>query len=151
LKFDVPYVQLVGGAFTGENLDVNYALGGVNKVTHKNAQNTVVLDDVIGVRTRGFWAQAIVTPVKSLQLLAGGGMEIPGLDEATPAFLSQFTAADRYVYRNGQLSAGALLSITSKWRVGLEATRYVSRLLDNGGNLSRADATQIELSTLLAL
>jgi hypothetical protein len=147
VKFDVPYVQLVGGVFTGENLDVNYALGGVNKVTHKNAAGTVLLDDAVGVDTRGMWGQAIVTPVKGLQLLVGGGIENPGLDDTLPTL----GATDLYVYRNGQVSAGAILNITSKWRISLEGTRYATGLTNAAYATSRADATQIEISTLLAL
>ncbi len=146
VKFDLPYVQLLGGAFTGKNLDVDYALGGVNKIT-RTVGGTVLLDDVVAVGTRGFWAQAIVTPVKGLQLLAGGGMESPGLDDRLPTM----AATDFYIYRNGQVSAGAILNLTSKWRISLEGTRYVSDLVNSAVVHSRADATQVELSTLLAL
>jgi hypothetical protein len=147
VKIDVPYVQLVGGVFTGQNLDVNYALGGVNKITHKNTAGTVLLDDAVGVDTRGMWGQAIVTPVKGLQLLVGGGIENPGLDDTLPTL----GASDLYVYRNGQVSAGAILNITSKWRISLEGTRYATGLTNAAYATSRADATQIEISTLLAL
>jgi hypothetical protein len=47
---------------------------------------------------------------------------------------------------NLQVSAGAILSLTSKWRVGLEYTAYQSHGVDD--HTSRSD--QVEVATLLA-
>jgi hypothetical protein len=132
-RVEVPYVTLVGGGFVGENLDVWYSVApGVR------ASAT----DVTNVVTMGFWAQAQVTPVKGLQLLLGGGLERPERDDLpVPA-----PGAAAPVQDNKQASAGAILNLTSRWRVSLEGTRYWTKAL--GG--PRVDATQIEASSLLA-
>jgi hypothetical protein len=133
-KLDLPMVTLVGGAFTGENLDVWNALVGVN-VTGTGAAVT----EVKGIKTKGYWAQAQVTPVAGLTLLAGGGMELPKLADLTGM-------AATTVKHNGQVTAGVQLALTSKWKCALEGTRYVTHYLDNG----RFESTQLELSTLYA-
>ncbi|WP_243337556.1 hypothetical protein [Anaeromyxobacter soli] len=139
LKLDLPYVQLVGGAFAGENLDILYA------VNAKGVVADVALARVSNVETRGLWAQAAVTPVPGYTLLLGAGREDPR-DATLPAA----SATSSPIRRNSQLSAGALVNLTSRWRLGLEATRYVT----DTATVTGADtytANQLELSTLLAL
>lgn len=139
LKLELPYVQLVGGAFTGENLDIAYAVNG------KGVVADATLARVANVETRGFWAQAAVTPVPGYTFLLGAGQEDPR-DGTLPA--ASATASP--ILRNVQYSAGALVNLTSKWRVGLEATRYVTQTATTAWK-DTYTGNQFELSTLLAL
>lgn len=142
LKIEAPYVTLVGGAFAGENLDVASSLApGV-----KTAATSGNLTAVKSVPTRGAWGQVQLTPVKGLQLLAGAGVEAPNRKDL-PATVSLNSVAFPSIDRNLQLSAGAIVHLTSKWRAGLELTRYQSHGVD--GHTSRSH--QLELSTLLVL
>jgi len=129
-KVDLPMVTVLGAAFTGENLDVIYAAApGVVTTT----------TDVTTVGTKGFWAQAQVTPLSGLTLLAGGGMESPKLADLGGAPATT-------VKRNGQVSGGLQLNLTSKWKTALEVTRHVTSYVSG----SRYVANQVELSTLYA-
>ncbi|WP_242344901.1 hypothetical protein [Anaeromyxobacter terrae] len=139
LKLDLPHVQLVGGAFTGENLDIVYTVNGKGVVADP------VLARVSNVETRGLWAQAAVTPVAGYTFLLGAGREDPR-DATLPAA----SATSSPITRNSQLSAGALVNLTSRWRLGLEATRYVTDTATTAGK-DTYTANQLELSTLLAL
>jgi hypothetical protein len=152
-KLDLPYVQVLGGAWQGQNLDTLASVAGLEA---RGTQATgfipgVVLDTpahtVKSIETRGAWAQAVVTPLKGFQLLVGGGLEDP--DDAT---LPAATAEGR-ITKNRQLSVGTIVNLTSKWRLSLEGTRYltnVARPAASGGN-GMYTSNQIEVSTLLAL
>jgi hypothetical protein len=143
LKVELPYVQVVGGAFTGENLDILYA---VNAMGVRVAAD-VAVPSVENVDTRGLWGQAAVTPVAGYTLLLGAGLEDPR-DATLPA--ASVTPSVSPILRNVQLSGGALVNITSKWRVGFEVTRYVTATATPTGN-DTFTGNQFELSTLLAL
>ncbi len=133
LKVEVGPVALVGGAFAGENLDVESSIApGV-----LTAGTSPDFTSVKSVPTKGGWAQLQVVPVKGLQLLAGAGIEIVDEDLIGAAA----------VQRNLQLSGGAIVNLTSRWRAGVEYTRYVTET--NDGETTRA--SQVEVSTLLAL
>ncbi|ABS24257.1 hypothetical protein [Anaeromyxobacter sp. Fw109-5] len=137
LKLELPYVQLVGGAFSGENLDILYAVNAKGVVPDAAAAR------VANVETRGLWGQAAVTPVAGYTLLLGAGLEDPR-DATLPA------ASASPILRNVQYSAGALVNLTSKWRVGFEVTRYVTDTATPAGH-DTFTGNQFELSTLLAL
>ncbi len=132
VKVDAGPVTLVGGAFVGENLDVESSIApGV-----ATAGTSPDLTSVKSVPTKGGWGQLQVTPVKGLLLLAGAGVEI--VDE-------DFIGATA-VKRNLQLSGGAIVNLTSRWRAGVELTRYVTETNDD----ETTRASQVEVSTLLA-
>ncbi len=133
-KLDLPMVTVLGGAFQGENLDVWNSLVGVNQTGAAAA-----ITAVKGIKTKGYWGQAQITPIAGFTVLAGGGMELPKLADLTGM-------AATTVKHNGQLSGGVQLNLTSKWKCALEATRYVTHYLDD----SRFESTQVELSTLYA-
>jgi hypothetical protein len=136
-KLDLPYVTLKGAGYVGENLDVIYSFApGV--VQTSNAAKE--LTSVSNVTTRGFWAQGVVSPAKTvpLQLLVGGGLEQP----RTLAPNAQGVAP----LKNRQLSGGAIYSLTSRWRAAVEFTNYVTDT-----TAGRFEANQLEISTLLAL
>jgi hypothetical protein len=137
LKLELPYVQLTGGAFSGENLDILYAVNGKGVVTD------VAAATVSNIETRGLWAQAAVTPVAGYTFLLGAGQEDPRDGTLPPASASP-------ILRNTQLSTGALVNLTSKWRIGFEATRYITQTLTTTGK-DTYTGNQFELSTLLAL
>jgi hypothetical protein len=142
LKVEAGWVALVGGAFAGENLDLESSLApGVTTTTSGNN-----LTSVKSVPTKGAWGQLQLTPVKGLQLLVGAGVETPN-KHLLPAKLTVGTTAFPSIDRNLQLSAGAIVNLTARWRAGLEITRYQPHALNH--QTSRSD--QIELGTLLAL
>ena len=64
-------MQLAGGAFSGENLDILYTVNGKGVVTD------VAAASVTNIETRGLWAQAAVTPVAGYTFLLGAGQEDP--------------------------------------------------------------------------
>jgi hypothetical protein len=75
----LPFVELRGEGFMGHNFDNYFAhlgQGGVNAVT-TTAGAVTTLRDVTSKRDKGFWAQAIVTPIQNIQLLGGYGVETP--------------------------------------------------------------------------
>jgi hypothetical protein len=174
-KIDLPYVSLFGSAFMGQNLDV-YAstapgvrtftaadqsdlerclpgAGGFctapGQTTRKQAR---VVTNVNGVDTTGWFAQATVTPIKGIQLLAGYGQETP--TRSTMADLPAGAAGSQLV-ANAQYSGGVILNLTSKWRVGLEYTRYETDFEERKTatapvTRSTYEADQFELGTLFA-
>jgi hypothetical protein len=144
LKVDAGKAILVAGAYAGENLDVvNSITAGV--VTTGTGTNGANLTSVRSIPVKGAWGQVQVSPVKPLVLLAGAGVELPRR-RLLPATVTVGTSSFPAIYRNVQLSAGALVNLTARWRLGLEATRYVTYAVDR--NVSRSD--QVELSSLLA-
>ena len=76
----------------------------------------------------------------------GVGVETPD-KHLLPAKLTVGTTAFPSIDRNLQLSAGAIVNLTARWRARLEITRCESHALNH--HTSRSD--QIELGTLLAL
>ena len=79
LKLEFLYVQLTGGAFSGENLDILYTVNGKGVVTD------VAAASVTNIETRGLWAQAAVTPVAGYTFLLGAGQEDPRDGTLRPA------------------------------------------------------------------
>lgn len=130
-KLDLPYVTLKGAGFVGENLDVYYSWApGVVQVPVSATDSR--LTGVSDVATRGYWAQAVVSPVKQFSLLLGSGMEQP-------------RSAGVAQHRNRQLSGGVIGNLSSRWRASLEYTSYVTRTA-----AGRFDSGQVEASALLA-
>jgi hypothetical protein len=158
-RVTLPYVTLIGHAFIGENLDVLASIAGLKAAAPhatNNATTGTILDatDPLNVKrkamkTRGGWAQAVVTPVKGFSLLAGMGMENP--DDDTLA-LKGATIADNTITKNTQYSAGTIVNLTSKWRVSFEATRYLTQISKASGEKGRdvLPATQFEVGSLVA-
>lgn len=151
VKFDFPYVSLLGGAFQGANLDVLASIAGSAAAATGSVTGGVVLDNTNGLvqnmETEGLWAQAIVTPVKGFQVVAGYAVENP--DDSTLA-LPGATIGPNIILKNTQYSAAAILNLTSKWRISLEATRYLTFTAQPTRN-DTFTSTQFEMSTLLAL
>lgn len=137
LKVEFGRVALVGGAFLGENLDGENSIApGVVTTSTAAGVTPAGLLTVKSVPTKGGWGQLQLTPVKGFLLLAGAGMDMPDED------LIGATA----IKKNLQISGGAIVNLTSKWRAGLEYTRYQTELKDD----TKTEASQVEFSTLLA-
>jgi hypothetical protein len=130
-KIDLPYVTLKGAGFVGENLDVYYSWAPGVVQTPVSATDAR-LTDVSNVETRGYWAQAVVTPVKQVSLLLGSGMEEPRSDTVN-------------LVANRQWSGGVIGNLSSRWRTAVEYTNYTTKT-----RTDRFEADQIELSALLA-
>jgi hypothetical protein len=130
-KLDLPYVTLKGAGFVGENLDVHYSWApGVVQIPVSTTDTR--LTGVSDVATRGYWGQAVVSPMKQFSLLLGTGMEQP-----RSSGLAQV--------RNRQISGGVIANLSSRWRTSLEYTSYVTRTV-----AGRFDSGQVEASALLA-
>lgn len=157
VRVTLPYVTLVGHAFTGQNLDVLFSLAGVSAASGSTTTG-VLLDNTtdpahpkyIGMKTKGAFAQAVVTPMKGVQVLAGFGMENP--DDSTLKLPAATTVADNVITRNTQYSAGTIVSLTSKWRVSFEATRYLTQVSRPGApdNRDVLPATQFEMGSVVS-
>ncbi len=153
-KADFGIVSVLGGIWTGQNLDVYNSIAGYWTALSGAAPtvNGVVLDDVNfkahEIETQGAYAQAGVTPVKGLLLVAGYGYENP--KDSTLA-LPGATPAANLILRNTQYSAGAILNLTSKWRVSFEATRFLTQRATGGGNSDTVTGNQFQLGSLFAL
>jgi hypothetical protein len=163
VRVTLPYVTLIGHAFQGENLDVLASIAGLKaaapstSATAPNFTTGTLLDNTdpahpkyIGMKTKGGWAQAVVTPVKGVQVLAGFGIENP--DDSTLKLPAATTVADNIITKNTQYSAGTIVSLTSKWRVSFEATRYLTQVSRPGApdNRDVLPATQLEVGSLLS-
>ena len=159
-RIDVMMVTLVGGVWTGKNLDNWNAIAGLQSATAQAspARFGVLIDSTDPgnpvaheVKTKGAWGQLQVTPVKSLQLLFGGGFENP--KDETLKLPTAAAVANGMILRNTQYSGGFIWSVTSKWRVSFEATRYLTFVAEpaaTGGNQKR-DGNQFEIGSILAL
>jgi hypothetical protein len=136
-KLDIPMLTVLCAGFAGKNLDVLNTAG--NGVTIGTGGTPVGPVSVTGVTTKGAWVQAQVTLVPGLQLLGGGGIEAPERKDLP---------ATGVVWRNGQLSGGAVFNLTSKWKASAEYTHYVTRYVEPTNN--RYVANQLEIGTLYA-
>jgi hypothetical protein len=153
-KIDVAMVTLVGGLWQGQNLDNWNSISGL-AIAGAPASNVGVLFDTTNpadpkayeVKTQGAWAQLQVTPVSGLQVLAGLGFENP--KDSTLA-LPGATVANNMILRNEQLSGGVVWSVTSKWRVSFEATRFNTTVKTAAGS-DTLGGNQFEIGSLLAL
>jgi hypothetical protein len=142
LKLEVGPVTLVGGAFAGENLDVENALspGVLTTATGGN------LTSVKSIPTRGGWGQLQLVPVKALTLCVGAGVETPR-KKLLPATIALGTSTIPAIDRNLQYSGAILVNLNPRWRVGLEVTHYATHGVDR----KTTQADQFELSSLLSI
>ncbi len=156
VRLTLPYVTVTGHAFQGKNLDVLASIAGVSAVAGSTTQG--VIPDVTdpahpkytGMKTKGGFAQAQITPVKGLTLLAGMGVENP--DDSTLKLSTDTIVPANMITRNTQYSAGTIVSLTSKWRVSLEATRYLTQVSRNDPAHQNRDvipATQFEMGSVV--
>lgn len=139
-RLEVQYLTVVGAGFIGEALGAYQSVapevtfttdGAVAPATPKNLA-------VSPVRSMGFWVQGIVTPLPILQLVGGYGIEEPR--EA------DLPLAATVVNRNQQVSGGAILSLSSRWRVSGEVTWYLTNTQDR----FQRNSTQLEVGSLYA-
>jgi hypothetical protein len=160
-KLNLPYVQLLAMYYGGQNLDT-YATtaAGVrqSQVTDLTFTGTgaapKVTTGVDSVQTHGWFGQAGVTPVKGLMLVGGYGEETPDRDTYTKAGTTRTaTAAAPQITRNAQISGGAILNLTNRWRVGLEYTTYQTTYFYGTAApqmYKTFESSQVELGTLYA-
>ncbi len=154
-KVDFGIASVLGGLWQGQNLDVYNSIGGFSTQIGGTAPatiNGVVLDDVNfkanEIETQGAYAQLGVTPTKGLLLVAGWGFENP--KDSTLA-LPGATPAANLILRNTQYSAGAILNLTSKWRVSFEATRFLTLRATGGGGSDEVTGNQFQLGSLFSI
>ncbi len=154
-RIDVAMVALVGGLWQGQNLDNWNSIAGIAVAGATPASVNGLLIDVTDpanpkaheVETQGAWGQVQVTPVKTLQIVAGVGFENP--KDSTLA-LPGATVGNNLILRNEQYSAGLIWSVSSKWRVSLEGTRY-NTLVKTATGTDTLGGNQFEIGSLLAL
>jgi hypothetical protein len=161
VRLTFPFVQVLGQAFMGENLDVLNAIAGTVVATDFAAapaayRNGVLIDNTDplnpkarGIETMGGFAQLVISPVKRVQLLVGAGMENPDDDTL---HLTGASIPDGMITRNTQYSAGTVLALSSRWKVSFEATRYLTQISRAAGENGRdvLPATQFEIGSLIA-
>jgi hypothetical protein len=161
VRLTFPYVQVLGQAFTGQNLDVLASIAGT-RVSDLGAAvpayaNGVVIDatdpanpKATEMETMGGFAQLVISPVKRVQLLVGAGMENP--DDDTLKLTGATTVPEGVITRNTQYSAGTIVALSSRWKVSLEATRYLTTVSSAAGKDGRdvLPSTQFEVGSLIA-
>ncbi len=154
-KADFGIVSVLGGLWQGQNLDVYNSIGGFSTQLTGSAPATVqgvVLDDVNfkahEIKTQGAYAQVGVTPRKGFLLVAGYGFENP---DDTTLHLSGALPAANLILRNTQYSAGAIVNLTSKWRVSFEATRFITQTATGTGGSDTLTGNQFQLGSLFSI
>jgi hypothetical protein len=153
-RIEYAMLALVGGMWQGQNLDNWNSISGL-AIAGTPATSFGLLIDTTNpndpkaheVKTEGAWGQVQVTPVKGLQVVAGLGFENP--KDSTLA-LPGATVANNTILRNTQYTGGVVWSVTSKWRVSLEATRYLTFVRTATGN-DTLGGNQFEIGSLLSL
>jgi len=129
----VPFVEVRGEAFIGHNGDMYFAhlgQGGVNFVTAPgtNTATTTVTNvtNVQNKRSKGFWAQGIVTPFEGIQLTGGYGVELPFEDDIAVGSRS----------RNSIASAGIIWSASKALKFSAEGAYTYTSLKGAKGDTS---------------
>lgn len=131
------YLSLRGEYFHGEGIDDAYA--GI-------ATSSVNGDK--GVKSDGYWAQAIIKPIPALYVLAGLGNET--IDDGS---LPAAAAGSTQRLQNDMFHGGLLVNMNKSWRVGLEYVQTKTK--SRAGTVADPNATaeltasQISLSTQL--
>jgi hypothetical protein len=163
VRLTFPYVQVLGQVFTGENLDVLASIAGTQVSGYAANPDAaffktgVVIDNTDpsnpkakGMKTQGGFLQLVMSPVKRVQILLGAGMENP--DDATLKLDGAGPVPDGYITRNTQYSAGTIIALSNRWKVSLEATRYLTTVSDAAGENGRdvLPATQFEVGSLVS-
>jgi hypothetical protein len=126
------FASVRGEFFSGKGFDDAYA--GI-------ASASVAGTD--GVKSTGYWAQAIIKPIPVIYVLVGMGSE--KVDEATYA-----AALAPQRMQNDMIHGGLLLNMNKAWRVGLEyvGTTTKSRATNTAASVD-TKASQMSLSTQL--
>jgi len=123
LKF--PFIEVRGEGFIGHNGDMYFAhlgQGGVNATATATA-----LTNVVNKRSKGFWAQGIITPIEGIQLLGGYGVEVPFGDDIVVGNRS----------RNSIASAGIIWSASKALKFSAEgAYTYTKTKVASGFDTS---------------
>jgi hypothetical protein len=132
VKLTTKYVDVMGEAFTGANLNTFFAgvLQGVAITTTKAENGNPVTYNVKSIRTTGGWGQVTVKPIPDLRIYAGAGIDHP---MASDLALNYNAKAPPRLYN---LSAyGAVhYAIGGAWRVGVEMSYTRTQYLKDYGN-----------------
>jgi len=137
------YLSLRGEYFNGEGIDDDYA--GIASVSVNGDK---------GVKSDGYWAQAILKPIPALYVLVGMGNEtVDNASYADPApGATPATNIDNRL-QNDMFHAGLLVNMNKSWRVGLEFAQTTTKA--RAATVAAPDATakltasQMSLSTQL--
>ena len=131
------YAEIRGEYFSGEGMDDAYA--GIASSS---------INGTKGVKSDGYWAQAIIKPFPVLYVLAGLGQETVD-DGSLPAA----TATSTQRLENSMVHAGLLINMNKAWRVGLEweqtTTTARAGTAANVNATSELSGSQLSLSTQL--
>jgi len=135
--FKFPFVEVRGEGFLGHNADMYFGhlgQGGVNATTTATA-----LTNVRNKRTKGFWAQGIVTPIEGIQLTGGYGVELPFAEDLLISGNNQSVRT-----RNSIASAGIIWSASKALKFSLEgAYTYTSTKTTNATGVVSAFDTRL--------
>ncbi len=137
--FKFPFVEVRGEGFIGHNGDMYFAhlgQGGVNAVTATGG----VLTNVRNKRSKGFWAQGIISPVDFIQLTGGYGLEVPFGEDI---IISGNNASART--RNSMASAGIIVLASKALKFSLEgAYTYTATKTTNATGVLSAFDTRLK-------
>jgi hypothetical protein len=134
---ELPALLVQGGAFLGQALGVMNTVAPEVRFT-TTATTPAQTIDVSPIRNRGWWVQGVFFPQAIAQVLLGYGIEEPELGDLPTTATT--------VNRNQQLSGGVILALTSRWRVSVESTWFVTNTQDR----FERNATQVEVGSLYA-
>jgi hypothetical protein len=141
--FKFPFVEVRGEGFLGHNADMYFGHLGQGGVNITGGAAGTALTNVRNKRTKGFWAQAIVSPIPMLQLTGGYGVEVP-FAEDVPNTAGQRT-------RNSNAAAGIIVAASKNLKFSAEGvwTFTATRPGGTGQTDVRADGYQTALSAQL--
>jgi hypothetical protein len=106
--FKFPFIEVRGEGFMGHNADMYFAHLGQGGTTALGGAAAVT--GVVNKRTKGFWVQGILSPVDSIQLTGGYGVETPFEDDIAVGARS----------RNSLASAGIIWSASKALKFSAE-------------------------------
>ncbi|HET8542016.1 MAG TPA: hypothetical protein VFL83_19220 [Anaeromyxobacter sp.] len=154
-KIDFGIVNLIGGIWQGQNLDVYNSIAGLTNVSGSTSQGVLIDTSVAAdpktfeMETQGVYLQLGVVPVKGLTLLLGGGFENP--KDSTLKLPTSTTWAANTIFRNTQYNAAVIWSVSSRWRVSLEATRFITLQGLASGASDTLTGNQFQVGSILSI
>ncbi len=158
-KLDFGIVNLIGGIWQGQNLDVYNSIAGQAAATAGTdvPGRLGVLFDTTNpndpkayeIKSQGAYLQLGVVPAKAITLVAGAGFENP--DDKTLHLPAATTPGTGYILRNTQYSAAVIWAVTSKWKVSFEATRFLTQYQATAAASDILTGNQFQVGSLLSI
>ncbi|GEJ56406.1 hypothetical protein AMYX_11470 [Anaeromyxobacter diazotrophicus] len=138
--FNFPFITLQGEGYVSDGMEDSYTslLSSAVIVNSTGAGAAAHASSAVNIQSQGYWAQAILKPLDSVQIPVGYGMAQVRYHGAAAAVGTRF--------RNAQFHTGLLFNMTNPWKFGFEFTRTTSGYNNNQGP---ATANQYVLASKL--